>query len=473
MSPRTIFGRTLGRIPIRWRLASVSALMTFMILLGFALVVGEITSNRLERNFNASLKVAAADLQDQIRVQQNPAGGISFSGPDLDDYAGAQNAVIRVVTSDGTVLGETENAPNLGRPNSEPLTVGQFRTVSRPVGAPLGLTFAWVQYARKPSDVDRTIDQMWLLLGAGVIGGALLALLAGMGVARRAMKPISRLTAAAREVGRTRDPAKRLPQPIARDEVTDLSRTLEQMLKSLDEAHSETESVLKAQREFVADASHELRTPLTSVLANLELLQREVSSDSQAEEMIEAALRSSLRMRKLIGDLLLLARTDIGQLSIRTDINLSETVRGVLEEVSPLTKDHPIESQLPDEDVFVSGSSEELHRLVMNLVENALRHTPQGTNVGISLTSVDGKARLEVTDHGPGISKEIRSRIFDRFVTGSGDGEGTGLGLAIVKAVAESHEGRITVDDNPEGGARFVVEFPLTSSGSLSGDRPT
>lgn len=300
-----------------------------------------------------------------------------------------------------------------------------------------------------------------------MLGGALLALLAGMGVARRAMKPISRLTAAAREVGRTRDPAKRLPQPIARDEVTDLSRTLEQMLKSLDEAHSETESVLRAQREFVADASHELRTPLTSVLANLELLQREVSSDSEAEETIEAALRSSLRMRKLIGDLLLLARTDIGRLSIRTDINLSETVRGVLEEVSPLTKDHPVEPQLPDDDVFVSGSSEELHRLVLNLVDNALRHTPQGTNVGISLTSANGTARLEVTDHGPGISKEMRSRIFDRFVTGGGDGGGTGLGLAIVKAVAESHDGRISVEDNPDGGARFVIELPLTSSGSL------
>src|SRR5439155_4299726 len=118
-----------------------------------------------------------------------------------------------------------------------------------------------------------------LFLALGVLGGAGLALLAGLAVARRAMGPIAGLTAAAKSVAKTRDPAVSLPRTDAEDEVADLSRTLEEMLRSLDAARSETEATLDRQREFVADASHELRTPLTSVLANLELHAAELEGE--------------------------------------------------------------------------------------------------------------------------------------------------------------------------------------------------
>src|SRR6476659_650959 len=122
------------------------------------------------------------------------------------------------------------------------------------------------------------------------------------------MAPIAELTTAAREVERTRDPGgRRLPHPEADDEVAELARTLEDMLEALDASRAETEGMLARQRSFVADASHELRTPLTSVLANLELL-----ADEQGEAA-RAALRSSQRMRRLVADLLLLARADAGR----------------------------------------------------------------------------------------------------------------------------------------------------------------
>ncbi len=463
MFPRSLPGRILWRIPVRWRLASVSALMTFMILFGFALLVGQMTSSRLHGNFNSDLIVAAADLQDQIRVTQGGSGGLSFSGPDLDDYSGAQNAVIRVVTGDGTVLGETKNAPNLGKPISEPLKIGDLSVVSRPIVTTVGFTFAWVQYARRPSEVDRTIDQMWILLGIGVLGGTLLALMGGMGLARRAMRPISELTSAAREIGRTRDPARSLPQPTARDEIADLARTLDQMLRSLNEARSETEAVLKVQREFVADASHELRTPLTSVLANLELLQQESSGDRAAEETVEAALSSSRRMRKLIGDLLLLARTDVDRKSERITVDLGEIVRDVIEEIAPLASDHSLEYEAASVEMPVRGNTEELHRLILNLVDNALRHTPPDTEVKVSLSVEDKNAKVEVSDRGPGIPDELRSRVFGRFITGVGGKGGTGLGLAIVHAVAESHGGSITMLDSSGGGTCFIFKLPLAS----------
>src|SRR4029077_4957922 len=142
----------------------------------------------------------------------------------------------------------------------------------------------------------------------GVLGGTSLALAAGLILGRRAMKPIAGLTAAARAIQRTRDPGKSIPQPAADDEVAELARTLQAMLYSLEASRSETEAALERQRQLVADASHELRTPLTSILANLELLADVL--DGERGEAAQSALRSSQRMRRLGGDLLLLARAD-------------------------------------------------------------------------------------------------------------------------------------------------------------------
>ena len=122
-------------------------------------------------------------------------------------------------------------------------------------------------------NVDSTINRLWLFLALGVIGGTALAALAGIAIAGRAMRPIATLTNTARSIATTRDPSHRIPEPERDDEVGELARTLDQMLRQLDAARSETEQMMQLQREFVADASHELRTPLTSILANLELLQ--------------------------------------------------------------------------------------------------------------------------------------------------------------------------------------------------------
>ena len=132
---------------------------------------------------------------------------------------------------------------------------------------------------------------MRLFLIFGVLGGTVLALLAGLATAQRAIRPIVELTGAAREIERTRDPSRHVPLPKADDEVAELARTLEGMLQSLDAARSSTEAMLARQREFVADASHELRTPLTSVLASLELLSEEL--EGEQADTAQAALRSA------------------------------------------------------------------------------------------------------------------------------------------------------------------------------------
>jgi two-component system OmpR family sensor kinase len=281
------------------------------------------------------------------------------------------------------------------------------------------------------------------------------------------MKPIAELTSAAAEIARTRDPSRKVPQSEADDEVSELAQTLEGMLRELDAARGETESMLARQRRFVADASHELRTPLTSVLANLELLAESLQGDQG--EAARSALRSSQRMRRLVADLLLLARTDAAHVVAREPCDLSRIVVEAAGELGPVSAAHEI--SLDVHPAIVEGARDELHRLVINLIENALRHTPPGTAIRVSTNSENGDVRLVVEDDGPGVPEELQPTLFERFVRGVGDRGGSfGLGLAIVQAVAASHGGGVTLE-SPGGhsGARFVVRLPAYSD--LDDDR--
>jgi two-component system, OmpR family, sensor kinase len=272
------------------------------------------------------------------------------------------------------------------------------------------------------------------------------------------MRPVKQLTAAAREIERTRDPRLRVPQPEAEDEVAELARTVDGMLGALDAARGDTQVALERQREFIADASHELRTPLTSLLANLELLGEEL--DGEQADTAQAALRSARRMRRLVGDLLLLARADAQRDAPRGPTDLSDVLIEAASELGPMTEDH--ELSLDPQTVIVPGARDDLHRLTLNLIENAARHTPPGTHIRASTAAENGMAILTVEDDGPGIPPELGRRVFDRFVRGARAGtRGSGLGLAIVRAVAESHGGTVELEQPEAGiGARFVVAIP-------------
>jgi signal transduction histidine kinase len=230
------------------------------------------------------------------------------------------------------------------------------------------------------------------------------------------------------------------------------------MLRELDSARSETEAMLERQRQFVADASHELRTPLTGVLANLELLAESLRGEQG--EAASSALRSSRRMRRLVGDLLLLARTDVGRVVAREPCDLAQVVVEAAGELGALAADHELVLDL--QPAVVQAARDELHRLTLNLVENALRHTPPGTQIHIWTEASDGEARLIVQDNGPGVPEDLLPTLFERFVRGTGDRGGSfGLGLAIVKAVAQSHGGSVALEQGKNGaGARFVVRLP-------------
>jgi two-component system OmpR family sensor kinase len=173
-------------------------------------------------------------------------------------------------------------------------------------------------------------------------------------------------------------------------------------------------------------------------------------------------------MSRLVGDLLLLARADAGRIAARTRCDLAELAGNAAAEVAPTIGERElrIDNGRP---LPVDGNPDELHRMVLNLLDNAVRHTPPGSAIELRLRAAGGKAVVEVADDGPGIPPELREQVFDRFVRGEGPadtavGGGSGLGLAIVRAVAASHGGSVEATESENGGALFRVQLPLRKS---------
>jgi signal transduction histidine kinase len=458
--------------PVRWRLAGVSAGLTLVILLVFGAVIGQVATSRIRDDFNRQVSSAAQTLAAESHIYSTALTRNSRI-PDLDVFVRPDGASARVFGVEGNLLhliGESHHAQALGSPVEGLSDFGQMRVATARITDDTGTTTGFVQYGRSIAHVDSTVDRLWLFIAAGILGGTLLASLAGVAIAARAMRPISALTATARQIAATGDPSRHMPDPKVEDEVGELARTLEQMLRSLDAARNEREAAMKKQREFVADASHELRTPLTSVLANLELLQASLRQPQQDEDraMVDSALRSSRRMSRLVADLLLLARADAGRVSTRRPCDLAEVAGNAAAEVAPVLGDRELEIE-NDRPLQVEGNADELHRMVLNLLDNAARHTPPGARIELRLRSEGDDAVVEVADDGPGISPQIRTQVFDRFVRGEGPadtavGPGSGLGLAIVRAVATAHGGTVEISESEAGGALFRVHIPRTTA---------
>jgi two-component system, OmpR family, sensor kinase len=464
-------------LPIRWRLAGGSAVLTFVILASFAVIVGTLTTGQVRSQFNDEVRSAADQLQGELDRKLTYAGGLltnCFRTVHLNDYARAEHAQIRIFdpgsgdllcSQDEVKIKGTKSVratPRFPMPlGTGPLREFGYRVEVRTLRVEPSNQVVLL-YARPLSDVDHTLARVQFFLLLGVLGGTFLALLAGLATAQRAIRPIAELTDAAREIERTRDPTLRIPHPEASDEIEELASTLEGMLGALNASRGETEAMLGRQREFVADASHELRTPLTSVLANLELLTEEL--EGEQAETAEAALRSTRRMRRLVGDLLLLARADAKRVEPHRPTDLAGVVTDAAAELEPVSEGH--ELTIDASEAVVSGVPDDLHRLVLNLIENAVRHTPEGTQVRACTFSANGDAVLIVEDDGPGIPPELGERVFERFVRGARDGgRGSGLGLAIVRAVAESHGGSVTLElPRTPTGTRFVIRLPLAQT---------
>jgi signal transduction histidine kinase len=441
-----------------------------VILLIFGGAVGKLVSERVRSDFDHDVQQAAAHLVSRTRIVERPLSEPLVISPDLRDVSLPNEAFARVVSVEGQILDQApEDVPELGPPLTGVHANGSLTVATEAVTGPDSQVVGFIQYARSNGGVAATITRLWLFIAAGVLGGTVLAVLAGLALASRAMRPISSLTATAREVANTRDPSRRLPEPTTDDEVGELTATLQQMLSALEASQADRDAAMRKQRAFVADASHELRTPLTSVLANLELLQLqyEKGGGKEEQEIVNSALGSSKRMSRLVSDLLVLARSDAQQSRPMKELDLSEVAVSAARELSPRLGDRELDVTSCRQGSVVANQ-DDLHRLIVNLLDNAIRYSPDDAEVRLS-TGVDPSNRsvfLIVEDSGPGIAPRMREHVFERFVRNQ-DGsdtnptEGTGLGLAMVRAIAEGHGGTVVAEASTLGGARLNLTFPL------------
>jgi len=218
-----------------------------------------------------------------------------------------------------------------------------------------------------------------------------------------------------------------------------------------------------AEREkmFIADAAHELRTPLAAMRINVEALQSWVTSESQ-QELLAGIVRSNSRAARLVNQLLLMMHSEAHIDAAREPVPLTTLVQERMAALEPLASARRIELEFySDGEIFVAGVRERLVSLIDNLIENAVKYSPEGGRVEVDLRTREATAQLRVSDAGPGIPVELRERVFDRFFRDPGQMQsGSGLGLAIVKAVAHQHNGRVALNSSAEGGLQATVTFP-------------
>jgi two-component system OmpR family sensor kinase len=299
------------------------------------------------------------------------------------------------------------------------------------------------------TEIENTLDSTrGFVLLAALVASLLAAALATV-LARRALRPLRRLSTGAREIERTGDASRRLPDPEMHDEVGALAETLNAMLASLERARA-------AEQRFVGDASHELRTPLTALRGNLAYATRH-GADPEVLADIEA---DAARLGVLLDDLLALAREDAAAPATGEPVDLTELAREagaddvVVVEPAIVRGERPaLERAAGTDRVIVLGERPALERAVGNLVRNARRHG-QG-RVEIEVAAQGDRARLTVSDEGHGLTLEQAEHAFERFWRGPGGD--SGLGLAIVRAIAERHGGSVSVT-----GARFVIDLPAS-----------
>ena len=382
-----------------------------------------------------------------------PIVGVNL--PPIRIEPGEPSFVLQVVTPGGGII----KAPNV--PALEPVISGEpvIRDTSgggvhyRALSVPTGRGFT-VMLARPLTEVDETLGTLALMMVVVFAGGVALAIGLGFAVTRTAAGPVARLSDAAERVANTGDLSLRIDEPESDDEIGRLASRFNAMMAAL-------EGSVTAQRRLVADASHELRTPLTSVRANMDLLASGRLADPREREALLSDVRTQLEeLTAIVTDVVELARGSEQPIAFE-DVRLDQVVRGDVERFGRGAPAFTVRADLRPS--VVSGDAGRISRAVRNMLDNAAKWSPPGSEIQVR---VPGSA-VEVRDHGPGFEERDLPHVFDRFyrATSARGMPGSGLGLAIVRQVAEAHGGRAVAENAPDGGAIVRLELP-------EGDRP-
>ena len=463
-------------MPIRWRLTLFNALVIGVVLLALGLALFLLLRSALLSNVEEDTRDRAVAAAQTVE---------SGEGLDPDDAEQLSLGGVFVIVRDGqgTILAQTVNSVP-SREIEDPIWSRALET-----GEPFGGTASYspsapdyvyavpvnpsegsarvVEAGRSFEPATETLETFIAVL----IGAILVALVLSVGgaylLARAALSPVNAVVRSAGRITES-DLSQRLPVVRPKDEIGRLTATINNLLARLEAAFARREEALARQRRFAADASHELRTPLTSIAGYARMLKDwGLEDDRTAREGVTAILEESERMRELVESLLALARDDADAPLDLAPGDLGAVAADAAKAARAAAGGKVVVEYTPaEEPVEASFDQTRIRQVAAILLDNAVKYTPEGGNVAVSVGKENGWAKLEVSDTGIGIPEEELPLVFERFHradparTQSGSQGGAGLGLSIARQIARAHGGEIEAESAPGEGSTFALRIP-------------
>ncbi|HYL38785.1 MAG TPA: heavy metal sensor histidine kinase [Bryobacteraceae bacterium] len=453
----------MSRWPIRIRLTVWYSLLLLAGLVLFGGGIWFVVSHSLMASLDDSLTAQTNGVVTVIRTEFNPSDPHQLQ-EELSEYVEAtpegnlmeiRDSRRGAIISSATVA--LSRAPQRDGFGVQTAASGRYRTFTTTaevrgeqyrilVATPLDGTEATLRRARS----------LLLWTAPAVL---LIASLGGYWISRRALAPVDAITQAARSIG-IENLSQRLEVPVTGDELQRLSETWNGMLARL-------EAAVGRLSQFTADASHELRTPIALIRTTAELALRRERPAETYREALRQIVAESERMSRLVEDLLLLARADAGLPGLPLErIELTPLVRDVCEQGEVLARARQLDlsAEVPEEPVYVRANDPALRRLLLLLLDNAVKYTPAGGRITVTVGSDGSGSTVAVSDTGIGIPESALPHVFERFYRADQsrhrDSGGAGLGLSIAKWIAERHHASLEVESESGRGATFRVRFP-------------
>ncbi len=464
-----------GRLTL-WYTGILTAMLALLALTSVILLDRGLRNN-VDDSLNAVARVIAHSVQSPSPFAPDIEDSLqSMLGPELAqrffqllDPAGRPDPRLALPRRSRLPLSETalRNAERgqatLETVQIHPGSKKTYRLLTMPVMRN-GATGNIVQVAMSLDNVEAARSNLLFILLTLAPAALAISGLGGWFLARRALAPVDAMVEAARRI-EAEDLAKRIPAPSSEEELARLANVLNDMLARLDQS-------FRAVRQFSADAAHELRTPLTILKGEMEVALQSLQAPTEIRGTLMSCLEEVDRLNSLVEDLLLMARMESNALSAPpAPVNLAE----VLQDVAPALSELAAKAEnsctvAAARPLWVEGYDSLLFRLVFNLAENAIKYTPSGGQIEVTLEQQNGSAVMQVKDNGPGIGPEAQQHIFDRFYRGdpAREGNGTGLGLALVRSIVQLHKGEIRVSSTLGAGSCFSVTLPLAQAAASS-----
>ena len=461
-------------LTLRSRLTLIYTAVFGVLLVATSVAFYRVLAYQLDTDITANLSELTTGLHGYLRFGE-PIPTVVFDPTDPAEAAFVEEATryYQVFdTGSGQVLVQSDGMRPLGLEFSPP-EVSQFRDqqhnfdvntdfgrlrLSNSVASPGNGHSYLLQVGVSLLPMDRALERFLFLLFTGVPAGLIVTFLIGRWMARFALTPLSRLAESTRTIN-IADLGRRLPVRGARDELDNVATAFNDTLERLEHAIGEM-------RQFSTALAHELRTPLAALRGDIEM-----TMSQRTEEALLQRFASQLeeidRLKRLIDQILVVAQAEAGQIPLAIgEVDLGALAVTLVDQIEPVAQSRGIAMRCDHADsVVVQGDAEWLKRLVLNLLDNAIKFTPHGGSVVVDVSRTGAVARLAVRDTGVGIDSDALPHVFELFFRAdparSRGIEGVGLGLSLAKWIVDRHHGRIEVDSQPGQGSTFTISLPI------------